>query len=320
MHIDVKLLEAFRAVVENTSVTGAAQVLGVTQPAVSAQISRLEAQVGFVLFERTGGRLKVSAEGRRFYEEVRAVLGGLDKLGDIATTIRSGETESLVIASHPGGSTALLPTVMPALLAKRPGVRARMIHRTSEEVAAVFEAGGADVAICEWPVSVSDAPVKRYRLPCVAILPRDHPLATQNRAGQRAVTPTDLADDTLVAMAESRLIGHTMREAFVSAGARWQPAIVSEFFSTICGLVASGAGVGLVDALSARFFANLGLAIVPFAPAVTYEIAVFRRKPDQPEPVIDDLLSLIDLTIRRAMRPQPTRAGLVLDPEPAEAP
>ncbi|WP_226574527.1 LysR family transcriptional regulator [Acuticoccus sediminis] len=310
MQIDVKLLEAFRAVVENTSVTGAAQVLGVTQPAVSAQISRLEAQVGFPLFDRANGRLRISAEGRRFYEEVRTVLGGLDKLADIATTIRSGERESLVIASHPGGSTALLPTVMPALLEKRPGLRARMIHRTSEEVAAVFEAGGADVAICEWPVSVSDAPVKRYRLPCVAIVPRGHALA-----GRPHLTPRDLDDDTLIGMAETRLIGHTMREVFVSAGARWQPAIVSEYFSTICGLVASGAGVALVDVLSARFFAGLGLTPVPFAPDVTYEIAVFRRTLDQPEPVSDDLLALIDQRIRQVQTPDPTLA-----PQPTETP
>ncbi len=308
MQIDVKLLEAFRAVVENTSVTGAAQVLGVTQPAVSAQISRLEAQVGFALFNRAGGRLKVSAEGRRFYEEVRTVLGGLDKLAHIATTIRSGETAQLVIASHPGGSTALLPTVMPALLVKRPGLRARMIHRTSEEVAAVFEAGGADVAICEWPVSVSEAPVKRYRLPCVAILPRGHRLS-----GHAQVTPNELAEDPLIAMAETRLIGHVMREAFMSAGARWQPAIVSEYFSTMCGLVASGAGVALVDALSARFFSGLGLAAVRFAPAVTYEIAVFRRNQEQPEPVTDDLLALIDQTIRQILQPAP-------DPVPAIQP
>ena len=50
--MDIKLLEAFRKVVETRSVTEAATILGVTQPAVSAQLSRLEAVVGFSLFSR----------------------------------------------------------------------------------------------------------------------------------------------------------------------------------------------------------------------------------------------------------------------------
>ncbi len=61
--MDVKLLEAFRAVVDHRSVTAAASVLGVTQPAVSTQIARLEEMIGFALFERSGGRLKPTPEG-----------------------------------------------------------------------------------------------------------------------------------------------------------------------------------------------------------------------------------------------------------------
>ena len=50
--MDVRLLEAFRAVVDHRSVTAAAQAMGVTQPACQRQIARLEESVGFPLFER----------------------------------------------------------------------------------------------------------------------------------------------------------------------------------------------------------------------------------------------------------------------------
>src|SRR6185437_7231050 len=61
--MDVKLLEAFRAVVDSRSVTAAAQALGITQPAVSGQIAKLEESVGFPLFERAGGRLRRRTAG-----------------------------------------------------------------------------------------------------------------------------------------------------------------------------------------------------------------------------------------------------------------
>ena len=48
--MDVKQLEAFRTVIDRRSVTAAARVLGLTQPAVSTQIARLEQAVGFTLF------------------------------------------------------------------------------------------------------------------------------------------------------------------------------------------------------------------------------------------------------------------------------
>src|SRR5882757_6286451 len=67
--MDVRLLEAFRAVVDHRSVTAAAGAMGVTQPAVSTQIARLEETIGFALFERSGGRLKPTPEGLLFYAE-----------------------------------------------------------------------------------------------------------------------------------------------------------------------------------------------------------------------------------------------------------
>src|SRR4029077_15870220 len=72
--MDVRLLEAFRAVVDHRSVTAAAGAMGVTQPAVSTQIARLEETIGFALFERSGGRLKPTPEGLLFYAEATRVL------------------------------------------------------------------------------------------------------------------------------------------------------------------------------------------------------------------------------------------------------
>jgi DNA-binding transcriptional LysR family regulator len=78
--MDVRLLEAFRAVVDHRSVTAAATAMGVTQPAVSTQIARLEETIGFALFERSGGRLKPTPEGLLFYAEATRVLGEVDRL------------------------------------------------------------------------------------------------------------------------------------------------------------------------------------------------------------------------------------------------
>jgi DNA-binding transcriptional LysR family regulator len=300
MQMDIRLLEAFRAVMDTQSVTRAADILGVTQPAVSAQIARLEAQVGFALFARVGGRLKPTAEGRRFFGEVRNALGLIDRLGEVAEAIRGGAAESVVVATHPAASLALMPGVTAELLARRPDARVRMINRTSEEVRAIFESGAADLAVAEWPVHLPGLDLRRYEIPCVAVLPENHALA-----GAETVSVESLSGAPFVAMPQTRLIGHRIREAFVERGAAFEPVAESEYFSTICGLVAAGCGVSVVDALSARAFARFGLAVRRFAPAIRYEIAAFRRAGPAPGPLAEDLLMLIDRRLRAAEAAQP---------------
>lgn len=288
MHMDIRLLEAFRAVMDSQSVTGAARRLGVSQPAVSAQIARLETHVGFELFERVGGRLKASPAGRRFHAEVTTALDMIERLEDTAKDIRSGASESVVVASHPSASISLLPGVVSELRRLRPDARVRMINRTSEEVRAIFEAGGVDVAVAEWPVNLPGIEIARYEVPSVAILPEGHPLAERACVG-----PADLAGTPFVAMPASRLFGHRVRDAFLEQGIGYEPVIESEYFSTICGLVAAGCGASVVDLWSAETFRRLGLRILRFEPDIPYEIAVFRHAGRPRAPLADEIARLI---------------------------
>jgi DNA-binding transcriptional LysR family regulator len=120
--MDVRLLEAFRAVVDHRSVTAAAGAMGVTQPAVSTQIARLEEMVGFALFERSGGRLKPTSEGMLFYAEAMRVLGEFDRLQTTTAQIREGQAGRLTIASHPWAAISLLPKLVSEFLSERTGV------------------------------------------------------------------------------------------------------------------------------------------------------------------------------------------------------
>ncbi|RUM99416.1 LysR family transcriptional regulator [Pseudaminobacter arsenicus] len=288
MVMDVKLLETFRAVIETQSMTGAARLLEVTQPAISSQIARLESQVGFALFERVNGRLKASHQGRLFYAEVRNALGMIEQLAQEADNIRAGVAESVTIASHPSGSISILPGVIAELMRTRPLARIRMINRTSEEVRAIFEAGAADIAIAEWPIHIPDIHLQRYMVPCVAIVPEKHELAEKT-----VINPGDLSGVPLVGMPVARLIGHQIRNAFVEHHIDYLPVAESEYFSTICGMVAAGCGVAIVDRWSAETFRPLGLAVRPFQPHISYEIGVFRRANPAPTPLMDELAALL---------------------------
>lgn len=301
--MDLRLLESFSAVVDAQSVTRAAEVLGVTQPAVSAQIARLESEVGFALFERVGGRLRFSADGRRFYAEVRNVLGMIARLEQVAGSIREGKPETLTIASHPSASISVLPAIVSELYMNGSDARINMVNRTSEEVRGLFETGGVDIGIAEWPIHIPAIELRRYSTDCVAIVPAGHALARE-----LVVTPKMLAQERLIAMPATRLIGHKIKCAFGDGGAEFAPAVESEYFSAICAMVASGCGVAVVDGWSAETFRASGLEVRSFAPAVSYEIGVFFRTRPEPTPLATELLQMIDQRLRDNRRPSAARA------------
>jgi len=286
--MDVKLLEAFRTVVDHRSVTGAAAAMGVSQPAVSTQISRLEQLVGFALFERSGGRLKPTSEGMLFYAEASRALGELDRLASATAQIRQGHAGRLVIASHPSAAISLLPELIADFLAARPGVMVRLVSRHSDVVSQLLPAESFDIGIAELPIDDNAVKLIRFQMRCVAILPRDHPLV-----GRKVLTPKILSGHPMVAPGRSALTSARLHAAFAEAGVRMNIVAEAEFFASVCGLVAAGAGWSIVDPLSARSFAHLGLVVRPFEPVTFYEIGVFHRRDREPSVLAATFLELI---------------------------
>jgi len=287
--MDVRLLEAFRAVVDHRSVTAAAGALGVTQPAVSTQIARLEETIGFALFERSGGRLKPTPEGLLFYAEATRVLGEVDRLETAAAQIREGEAGRLTIASHPWAAISLLPRLVADFVAARPGVSVRLISRHSDVVSQLLPNESFDIGIAELPIDETAVKVARFQMRCVVILPPRHPLAAR-----KLLTPELLSGQPMVAPARSLQLPPKLIAAFASAGAQLNTVVEAEFIASLCGLVAAGTGWALVDPLSADGFGNIGLVARPFEPAILYEIGVFHRRDREPSMLAAAFLEMLE--------------------------
>jgi DNA-binding transcriptional LysR family regulator len=269
--MDIRLLEAFRAVVEHGSVTQAAASLGVTQPAVSAQIARLEGELGFSLFMRSGNRVRPTAQGIAFRAEVERTLDRIDDLSRAAEHIRVGQAGSLTVASHPMAGVTLLPPVVAAFARERPGVRVQLVTRNSDLVRGMFPSRTHDIGIAELPIDPTGLSVIRYRMECVAIMPRGHALRAHD-----IITPKLMSGLPFIGMSREWSAHHIVNAVFAEAAAHLNVVAASELFAMICGLVANGVGVSIVDPASAAQFRATGLEIRPFCPIVPYEIAIFH--------------------------------------------
>jgi len=158
--LDIDLLRTFVTVVETHSFTRAAQQRGLTQPAVSLQMRRLEQQLGAPLLDRGGATVGLTTEGAALLPQARRLL----KLNDeIIATLSDGEPEGEVRFGAPEDiATVHLPGILGAFARSHPRIRlsvtcdytANLLDQLSRgllDLALVKrEAGGADLGLKVW--------------------------------------------------------------------------------------------------------------------------------------------------------------------------
>lgn len=107
--INSRQVEAFRAMMLTGSVTEAAKLMAVTQPAVSRLLRDFQALLKTELFERRGTGLVPTAAATALYTEVERSFVGLERITAAAEEIRGRRTGSLRIAALPALSNGYLP-------------------------------------------------------------------------------------------------------------------------------------------------------------------------------------------------------------------
>ncbi|MEW6640593.1 MAG: LysR family transcriptional regulator [Pseudomonadota bacterium] len=289
----LRQLECFRALMLHGTMTRAAELLGMSQPGISAMIANLEHATGLTLFVRRGGRLQPTPEARLFYVEAARALEAVENTARIAGEIRSGRRGHLAIAAYPSVSISLLPRLLAAFAAKRPDLQIKIITRASASVRELMSTQQFDIAVAELPLDYPTAHMEVFAYECLCMLPKGHRLARLKQ-----VTPADLGGEPFVTLFRGDPIYQQLASAFSEYGARWNVVAETEFFSTACELVAAGRGVGIVDPVVSRpFTANVVLR--PFKPAIAYQVALLFPVNEELSQVARDFVAVL----RRQLRP-----------------
>ena len=101
----------------------------------------------------------------------------------------------------------------------------------------------------------------------VCILPENHPLARNAE-----ITPTDLSGESLITPNRDHSFYRSLEEAFDKAGADFAGRVETRQFATACIMVSQGLGVAIVSSIDAEEYAENGLAIRHFAPAIPFNL------------------------------------------------
>ncbi len=177
----VRQLQIFDASARALSFSRAAEVLHLTQPAVSMQIRQLEHFAGVALFERTGRRLHLTGAGEELVLHARAVLRALEDADEAFAAmkgLRGGRVRLAVVST----AKYFAPRLIARFGQAHPGVEIRLQVDNREAVIRTLAANDVDLALMGRPPGELDlqaAPFADH--PHVIIAPPDHPLAGRRR-------------------------------------------------------------------------------------------------------------------------------------------
>ncbi len=282
-------LEAFMAVIEAGSVTAAADLLHVTQPAVTRLVKELEGAVAMPLFERVKGRLVSTREASLFYEAVKRSFLGLDKLLQTAEDIRELRMGTLRIAAMPALALGCLPRVIRRLTRCFPEAKVSLQIRSSEKImdwvsSQQFDLGFAAIQTPH-PAVIQEVLLEAS---LVAVLPPGHELASRPYLSVR-----DFAGEAFVSVGPEVGLRQNIDAVFTAAGVDRHLSIDTQLSAAVCGLVLEGAGVALVEPVTASDFRTRGLVVRPFHPRIPFSYSVLFPKLVPRSRLARDFLELV---------------------------
>ena len=169
--MDLRHLRTFVAVAEQGTVSKAALRLRVAQPALSRQISDLEAELGVKLFDRIRRRLVLTGEGERLLADCRGILGAVGALGERAQLMRRGDAGLLKVAATPQMIDGVLARFLHRFAELRPNVQVRLTEAAGLTPLPMLERGELHLVITLLnAVQAENYPFGRYLLPSLEFL------------------------------------------------------------------------------------------------------------------------------------------------------
>jgi DNA-binding transcriptional LysR family regulator len=271
--VNARQLEVFHAIMSSSSLTQAARMLNVSQPAISAFLKHTEEQTGVRLFHRISGRLVPTPEAEQLFPEVDRIVGQLGILDRVTQDLRSGKAGFLSVIGNATLINILLPDLVTRFHAARPDIRMRLETAYSRQI---FDR----VARREFDLGLVYGGAQDFQigtkvlggLQLVCAMRSDHPLAKLKKIGLK-----QLAGQKLVTYGPKTPLRPNIEEVMTKLDAMLEVSLPN----TACLMARSGPYVALIDSLIFQGKEFSDLVVRPFVPQKRIEINLVFPK-DRP--------------------------------------
>ncbi|MCW2306669.1 LysR substrate-binding domain-containing protein [Rhodobium gokarnense] len=291
MSVNPAIYEAFQVIMRSGTVSGAAEILGRSQPAVSRMIDKLEENLGVKLFERRRGRVVPTHAAHLLLDEVEKLFVSLSSLDNFGRRLEEGLEQGVGIACLPALGLEFMPEVIARFCRERPQARVALNVRMSVSVEKWVATQQVDFGLAETPFLLSGFQTRIFAdTVYVAAIPADHPLA-----GEEVLRPEHLRDHRLVGWAVTVSARRTFDDIMQGAGIAPRQVIESTMSAPICNMVKRGLGVAIVDPFTAWAQRDPGIVYRPFRPHLPCRIALLQPEQRGPSALANELIGQAEI-------------------------
>ncbi|MEU3188593.1 LysR family transcriptional regulator [Streptomyces sp. NPDC006923] len=242
--MDLRQLEYFVAVAEEENFTRAAERVSISQSGVSAQILKLEREVGAELFDRSARSVTLTVAGKAALEHARAALAAAQAVGQAVGEVRGLIRGRLTVGMVIGCTLAPLFDALAAFHSAHPGVEISLLEDRSDRLVEEVRAGSVDLALIGTataaPEGLGALTIVSDRL--VVAVPAGHLLAETRR-----ITLRDVVDHPIVSMPSGTGLRTALDEACAAQGLRPVIALQASAADAIADLAARGLAIAVLS-------------------------------------------------------------------------
>jgi DNA-binding transcriptional LysR family regulator len=297
--MDLQTIRYFLAVAEEGSFGAAARRVGVSQPAISQGIARLEGEVGGRLFDRSARRAALTPEGELLLEPARRLRDDAESLGNLIDRSRGVVRGRLELGTTDAASIYVLPRVYRAFRRRYPdvelSVRVEGTRPLLRQLAdRSIELGIVSLSVGDLSALPADSPWLAdplYREDLPFILSARHPLASRRR-----IELAELADTPFITFKEDSVTRRAVAALFAAAG--MEPRVAMEISSpeAIKKLVEVGLGASVLPARSVAAEVRAGTLVTPTVRGARLDrvLGVVRDPRRSPSPAAAAFLRLLE--------------------------
>ena len=272
--MELRQLRYLEAVARHRHFTRAAEELHIAQSALSAQIKKLESELGVELLRRTTRSVELTEAGELAVAHARAALGEADALRGGIDELRGLERGTVSIGALAAAGDVDVPTLLQRFNRAHPGIEIEFRDGTAQEMFAHLDRGELDAA---FTLEGAPPPPELGRLEIteeelVVAMSKRHRLA-----GKGPLPIEKLEGEPLIAFRKGSSARLAMDEALAAAGTTPSIRLEGSDLSLIRGLAARGFGAAILP----RAFAELPgqpLSIRPLKPSITMAVTLLWRE------------------------------------------
>jgi DNA-binding transcriptional LysR family regulator len=291
-------IEVFHAIMQVGTISGAAQVLHISQPAVTKVLQHAELQLGMPLFERVRGKLYPKPEAHRLFVETEKLHRDLQGIRRLAATLKSRAGETVRLVSTPTIAISVLPAALTAWRRDFSETRCELATFHTSEIVNALRLGEADLALSLQDPRHPGIEAEPIAQGCLTVMA---PQGTWSEAECRQpVTPHELTGE-LIGLADGDPLGELVVAACEDQDVHPTFHTVVQTYQIARSLVEAGAGSAVLDPFTAASAASNKVQCRPWAPEVPVQLYLLTASHAPLSHGARELANCIGATARRLL-------------------